>query len=149
VKIHIFCESFCIEIDHFIIKTLEGRLEGLLDDLEDMQYDFAIQYFDLSKLDVRKTIKTVPEEVEKNTILEVHIPCLISKPIEYFCEEIPVTPEKFIEEIVSSAMNRIMEDIKEENYEFLGKYKKFSRVIKELNKIHEKNRELKEKNKRR
>jgi len=60
-----------------------------------------------------------------------------------------VTPEKFIEEIVSSAMNRIMEDIKEENYEFLGKYKKFSRVIKELNKIHEKNRELKEKNKRR
>ncbi len=38
-------------------------------------------------------------------------------------------------------MNRIMEDIKEENYKFLGKYKNFSRVIKELNKINENNRE--------
>ena len=73
---------------------------------------------------------------EKDIKVEAKFPLLVSKAIEYLCDIIPLTPEEFIVDIVTEKLNLLIDNIEENCYEFLTKYKDFSKFIKSVEKIH-------------
>lgn len=138
-KVQILCESFRIEVNHFIVKTVESRLYPIARDIENNDYDFVLQYFDLSKLDGSRSVENVQEENNnKNDKVEAIFPPLISMVIENISKIIPWALEKFLEDIITESIDDLFEKIKNGEYDFLGTYLDFS-IIKEL--IHQLERE--------
>lgn len=138
-KVRILCESFRIEVNHFIVKTVESRLYHIARDIENSDYDFILQYFDLSKLGGSRSVENVQEENNNNNDkVESIFPPLISMVIENISKIIPWTLEKFLEDIITESIDELFEKIKNGEYDFLGIYLDFS-IIKEL--IHQLERE--------
>ena len=74
---------------------------------------------------------------EKNVKVEADFPRLISEAIEYVCDEIPLTPEGFIVDTVTEEIDVLIVKVKEGCYDFLAKYKDFSKIEKSIQQIHE------------
>lgn len=138
-RIQVFCETFRIEENHFIVKTVESQLYPIARDIENNEYDFVLQYFALSKIDGSRSVENVQEENNnKNDKVEAIFPPLISKVIEKISKIIPWALEKFIEDIITESIDELFEKIKNGEYDFLGTYLDFS-ITKEL--IHQLERE--------
>ncbi len=77
------------------------------------------------------------KEPGKNIKVEAEFPLLISKAIEYICEEIPKTPEKFIVDTINGEIDILIDTVKEGCYDFLATYKNFSKIVKSIQRIRE------------
>ena len=77
------------------------------------------------------------KEPGKNIKVEAEFPLLISEAIEYICDEIPLTPEEFIVDIVNGEIDIFIDKIKEGCYDFLEKYKDFSKIVKSIKRFYE------------
>ena len=138
-KIRVFCESFFIELNEFVINTIRYYLYDIRDDIESNKFDLIGRYYDASKL-VGIQPPEIPQEIlKKNCTVNVESPPLISKTVEDLCKEIPPTPEEFIEDLMKWSIDDIMNKIKKSEFEFLDKYKDFSKVQKSIQQIFEKN----------
>lgn len=137
-RIQVFCESFRIEENHFIVKTVESQLYAIARDIENNEYDFVLQYFVLSKLDGGHSVENVKEDNNKNVVVAVIFPALTSMVIEKIRKIIPWALGKFLEDIITESIEELYEKIKSGEYDFLGTYLDFS-IIKEL--IHQLERE--------
>lgn len=137
-RIQVFCESFRIEVIHFIVKTVESRLYTIARDIENNEYDFVLQYFALSKLDGSHSVENVQEDNNKNVIVGAIFPPLTSMVIENIRRIIPWALGKFLEDIITESTDELFDKINNGEYDFLDTYLDFS-VIKEL--IHQLERE--------
>lgn len=80
---------------------------------------------------------TTHKKPEKNKTVEAEFPRLISVAIEYVCDEIPLTPEEFIVDTVNGEIDSLIDNIKEGCYDFLAKYKDFSKIEKSIKQFYE------------
>lgn len=133
--IRVFCESFHIELNKFIVNTVGYFLYDIENDIESKEYDLIGGYFDVSKLVDVQSSNNTREMNEKINEIKAEFPLLISKAIDYVCDEIPLTPEKFIEDTINWAIVDIMDHIKEDRYNFLDKYKDFSKITQSIKSI--------------
>lgn len=137
-RIRVFCESFFIELNEFIANTIRYYLYTIGEDIESNEFDLIGRYYDISKL-VGMQPLDIPHEIsEKKSTINTEIPPLISKAVEDLCNEIPSTPEEFIEDIVKWSIDDIINKIKKDEYDFLDKYKDLSIVQKSIQQIYEK-----------
>jgi len=136
-KIRMFCEVFNIELNNFIVNTVKSYLYEIGNDLGDGDYDTIGKYYAVSKL-VGVQPRNMPhKEPEKNIKVEAEFHHLISEAIEYVCDEIPKTPEKFIVDIINGEIDILIDIVKEGGYDFLATYKNFSKIVKSIQRIHE------------
>jgi len=135
-KIRVFCESFFIELNEFVINTISYYLYDIREDIESNKFDLIGSYYNVSKL-VETPPPDIPHELsdEKSTI-NVEIPPLISAAVEDLCDKIPLAPEEFMEDIMKWSINNIVGKIKKGEFEFLDKYKDFSKIAKSIDQIY-------------
>ncbi|MEE9379698.1 MAG: hypothetical protein V3V33_16860 [Candidatus Lokiarchaeia archaeon] len=138
-KIQDFCEIFSIELKKFIVNTVGYFLFIIEDDIESNAYDLIGGYFDVSKFRSEQPTGKTPKASEKKITIEIEFPHLISKAIWHLTDEIPPTPEEFIEDTVKWSIADIISKIKKYEYDFLDKYKDFSKVQKSTQQIYEQN----------
>lgn len=110
---------------------------GIKDDIEERDYDTIGKYYDLSKLINFHLHSPTHENTDKNNIVETELPLLVSEAIENICDEIPLTPEGFLTDIVTWTIDILIDNVKEGCYDFLGKYKTFSKIVKSIQQIRE------------
>jgi len=99
-------------------------------------YDTIGKYYDVSKLVSVKPRNIPHKEPEENITVEAEFPLLISEAIEYICEEIPLTPEEFIVDTVNGEIDILIDNVKEDCYDFLDKYKDFSKIAKSIKRFY-------------
>ena len=134
-KIRVFCESFFIGLDDFILNTIKYYLYEIREDIES-NFDLIGSYYDVSTL-VGIQPPDIPHETsEKKSLINTEIPPSISKAVEDLCNEIHSTPEEFMGDIMKWAINDIVGQIKKGEFEFLDKYKDFSRITKSIDQIY-------------
>ena len=121
-RIQVFCETFHIEVNHFIVKTIEYSLIIIAEEIEDCEYDFALKYFDLSKLGGSHIIENTHETNNTENIIEAKIPPLTSIVIETIRKIIPWALGKFLEDIITESVEEWFDKIKEGDFSFLGIY---------------------------
>ena len=136
-KIRDFCEIFKVKLNKFIVSSVGCYLYDIEDDIYSKEYNLIGRYFNISKFVAIQSVDNNHEITEKNIIIEAEFPTLISKAIEYICDEIPLVQEEFIEDTVSWTIENVFKKIKEDDYRFLGKYKDFSKITKTVNQIYE------------
>ena len=134
-KIRVFCESFFIESNEFVINTISYYLYDIREDIGSNKFDLIGRYYDVSKLVGIQPFNTSHEISEKKSSINVEIPPLISKAVEDLCNEIHSTPEEFMEDIMKWSINNIVGQIKKGEFEFLDKYKDFSKIAKSIDQI--------------
>ena len=139
-RIRAFCESFFIDLNVFIVNAVRDYLYAIEDDIESNAFDLIGGYYDVSKLLGIQSSDTPLEVTEKKNIIEAEFPLLVSKAVQGICDEIPYTPEEFIEDIMKWSIDDIIDSIKKGRYDFLGKYKDFTEVIISIQQIYEKDR---------
>ena len=138
-KIRVFCESFHIELNKFIVNTVGYFLFDIGDDIGTKGFDLIGGYYNVSKLVGVQSSNNNREMNDKFHEIEAEFPLLISKAIDYVCDEIPLTPEEFIEDTINWSIVNIMVHIKKERYDFLDKYKDFSTITESIDQIYKKN----------
>lgn len=138
-KVRTFCEAFHIELNKFIVNTVGNFLFDIEDDIGSKRFSLIGGYFNVSKLVGVQSSNNTREANEKSNEIEAEIPLLISKAIDYICDKIPLTPEEFIEDTINWAIGDIMDRIKEDRYDFLDKYKNFSKITESIDQIYKKN----------
>ncbi|HEC40783.1 MAG TPA: hypothetical protein ENI29_21245 [bacterium] len=121
-KIHVFCESFLIEVNHFIVKTKEYDLIFVAEEIEDCEFDFVLKYFNLSKLGGNHSVGNAQKVNNRNNIIKVVFPPLTSKVIENIRKIIPWAFIKFLEDLITNSVDYLFDKIKEGEYDFLGTY---------------------------
>ena len=119
-----------------MIKSVRDDLFVIVDNIEEEGCDAVGEYFNLSKLVSGQPHNNINKKSGKGITVEAKFPLLVSKAIEYLCDIIPLTPEEFIVDIVTEKLNLLIDNIEENCYEFLTKYKDFSKFIKSVDKIH-------------
>lgn len=67
------------------------------------------------------------KELQNIMKFKVEFPLLISVAVEHICEKIPLTPEEFIVDTVAEILDILIEKISGDCYDFLDKYKDFSK----------------------
>ncbi len=136
-KIRVFCEVFDLELNNFIVNTVKDDLYVIGANIHQNDYDTIGKYYDVSKL-VGVQPRSVPhKEPEKNVIVEAEFPLLISGAIECLCDKIPLTAEEYIVDLVNEEICILIDNIKDRCYDFLGKYKDFSKIEKTINRFYE------------
>ncbi|MBA7544751.1 hypothetical protein ES705_37112 [subsurface metagenome] len=98
-------------------------------------FDLIGGYFDVSKLVDVQSSNNTREKNEKINEIEAEFPLLVSKAIDYICDEISLTHEEFIEDTINWEIVDIMDHIKEDRYDFLDKYKDFSKITQSIKSI--------------
>lgn len=134
-KIRVFCESFHVELNKFIVNTIGYFLYDIEYDIGSKEFDLIGGYFDISKLVGVQSNNNTREANEKFNEIEAEFPLLISEAIDYVCDAIPLTPEEFIEDTINWEIVDIMDHIKEDRYDFLDKYKDFSKITQSIKSI--------------
>jgi len=124
-RIQVFCDSFHIEVNHFVVKTIESRLNFIAEEIEDREYDFVLKYFDLSKLDGSHIIENTQEAKNRNNIIEAKFPPLTSTVIENIRKIIPWALGNCLEDIIINSVDYLFEKIKKGEYDFLDTYLDF------------------------
>ena len=134
-RIQIFCEIFNVKLNKFIVNTVIYYLYVIEDDIESNENSLIGRYYDVSKLVGSQPIDNIHKNFEKNNEIKVEFPHSIFKVIENICDNIPLTPEEFIEDTVTWTINDIIENIKKGRYHFLDKYKDFSKIAKSIQQL--------------
>ncbi len=134
-KIRVFCESFFIELNEFVINTISYDLYDIREDIKSNKFDLIGRYYDVSKLAGIQPPDIPHELSEKKSIINAEIPTSISKAVEDLCNEIHSTPEEFMEDIMKWSIKDIVGQIKKGEFEFLDKYKDFSKIAKSIDQI--------------
>lgn len=139
-KIYALREVLAMDLNEFIEKTLKPDLYTIEADITSEKYDLIIQYYNLSKLTGIPHNGLNDDRTEKKNIIEIKLPLLISRTIHKICNTVHWKPERFIEDIISSKINEIVEAIKSRNYNFLSIYldSDLSEIAKLINKIYKK-----------
>ncbi len=134
-KVRAFCESFHVELNKFIVNTVGYFLFEIEDDIGSTGFDLIGGYYNVSKLVGVQSSNNSSEVNEKISEIEAEIPLLISEAIDYVCDEISLTPEEFIEDTINWAIIDLIDRIKKDNYDFLDKYKDFSKITESIKSI--------------
>ncbi len=135
-KIKVFCETFYIESNHFIVKAVRWHLRNVEDDIDNQEYNIFTRYFDLSKLIGKCSEEISLKEQERKNVVEAEFHPLISDAIEILCEKVHWTPKEFIEHQVKWEINDIISKIKGGDYSFLDKYFDFSEIKESISQIY-------------
>lgn len=139
-KIKVLCETFSIELNVFIINTVGYFLYNIEDDIDSNKYDLTGSYYDVSKLiDDRSVVKNPPVKSEKKYPLEINFPQLILDAIRIYCDEIPLTVEEFIQDTLEWYVDDLVRKVKKGEFDFLEKFKDFSKVQESIQKITDSN----------
>jgi len=138
-KVRVFCESFHIELNKFIVNTVGNFLFDIEDDIGSKRFSLIGGYFNVSKLVEVQSSNNTHEANEKINEIEAEFPLLISKAIDYFCDKIPLTPEEFIVDTINEEIDLSIDNVKEGCYNFLGRYKDFSKITESIDQIYKKN----------
>lgn len=96
--------------------------------IESNEFNLIGSYYDVSKLVGIQLLGTPQKIIEKDCIINIEIPPMVSKAVEDLCKEIPSTLEEFIEDIVKWSIHDVVSKIKKGEFDFLVKYKDFSKI---------------------
>jgi len=138
-KVRAFCEAFLIELNKFIVNTVGYFLFDIEDDIGSKGFDLIGGYFNVSKFVGVQSSDNTRETNEKFNEIEAEFPLLISKAIDYICDKIPLTPEEFIVNTINRENGFLLDNVEEDCYAFLGKYKDFSKITELTDKIYKNN----------
>lgn len=134
-RIQIFCEIFNIKLNKFVVDTVIYYLYVIEDDIESNENAIIGKFYDISKLVGGQPIDTTHKNFEKYDEINVEFPFSIFEVIEIICDDIPLTPEEFIEDTVTWTIKDIIENITKGRYHFLDKYKDFSKIAKSIQQL--------------
>ncbi|TKJ23159.1 MAG: hypothetical protein CEE42_12220 [Promethearchaeota archaeon Loki_b31] len=138
-KVRAFCESFLIKLNKFIVNTVGHFLFDIEDDIGSKAFDLIGGYYKVSRLVGVQSSNNTRETNEKFNEIKAEFPLLISEAIDYLCDEIPLTPEEFIVDTINGEIDFLLDNVKEGYYNFLGKYKDFSKITESIDQIYKKN----------